>query len=164
MKRFVWFVLGVMMMMSLPSPAGAALSITISEPVFFASGTAELDGTTKRVLDRVSKVMAAPSSTESGLIIYGHTNRKEVPGEQESLALGEKRALAVRDYLVSKGLKTERIKTWSCGWPARSDPTSDGSPKKRRAVIVLDVYIFSRQYQKDILEGYVKEWPLILGC
>ena len=163
MKRFVWFVLGVMLM-SLPAPAGAALSITFSERVFFASGSAELDGTARRVLDRVSKVMAAPSSTESGLIIYGHTDRKEVPGEQESLALGEKRALAVRDYLVSKGLKTERIKTWSCGWPARSDPTGDGSPKSRRAVMVLDVYIFSRRYQKDLLEGGAKEWPLILGC
>ena len=163
MKRFVWLFLAVMLM-SLSAPAGAALSITISEPVYFASGSAELDDAAKRVMDKVFKVMAASSSTESGLIIYGHTDHKEVPGGRESLALGEKRALAVRDYLVSKGLKTERIKTWSCGWPARSDPTSDGSPKKRRAVIVLDVYIFSRQYQKDILEGYVKEWPLILGC
>ena len=162
MKRFVWFVLGVMLM-SLPAPAGAALSITFSERVFFASGSAELDGTARRVLDRVSKEMAA-TSTETGLIIYGYSDHKEVPGEQESLALGEKRALAVKDYLVSKGFERERIKTWSCGWPARSDPTGDGSPKSRRAVMVLDVYIFSRRYQKDILEGGAKEWPLILGC
>ncbi len=163
MKRFVWFVLGVMLV-SLPAPAGAALSITISERVFFASDTAELDDAAKRVLDQVFKVMAASSYTESGLIIYGYSDRKEVPGDRESLALGEKRALAVEDYLVSKGFERERIKTWSCGWPARSDPTSDGSPKNRRAVIVLDVYIFSRRYQKDILEGVAKEWPLILGC
>ena len=162
MKRFAWLFLAVVLMPS-PSPAGA-LSITISERVFFASGSAEFDDAAKRVLDKVFKVMAASSSTESGLIIYGHTDHKEVPGEQESLALGEKRALAVRDYLVSKGLERERLKTWSCGWPARSDPTSDGSPKKRRAVMVLDVYIFSRRYQKDILEGGAKEWPLILGC
>ena len=162
MKRFVWFVLGVMLM-SLSAPAGATLSITISERVYFASGSPEFDDVAKRVLDRVSKEMAA-TSTETGLIIYGYSDHKEVPGDRESLALGEKRALAVKDYLVSKGFEPERIKTWSCGWPARSDPTSDGSPKHRRAVIVLDVYIFSRRYQKDILEGGAKAWPLILGC
>lgn len=162
MKQFVWFALGVMLM-SPPAPAGA-LSIDISGRVYFASGSAELDDKAKRVLDRVSKLMAVKSNTDFGVIIYGHTDRKEVPGEQESLALGEKRAQAVRDYLVSKGLKTERIKTWSCGWPARSDPTSDGSPKKRRVVMEFDVYIFSRRYQKDIREGDIKPWPLILGC
>ncbi len=164
MKRFAWLFLAVMLV-SLPSPSPAgALSITISERVYFASGSAEFDDAAKRVLDKVFKVMAASSSTESGLIIYGHTDHKEVPGDRESLALGEKRALAVKYCLVSKGFEPERIKTWSCGWPARNDPTSDGSPKHRRAIIVLDVYIFSRRYQKDILEGGIKPWPLILGC
>ncbi len=134
MKRFVWFVLGVMLM-SLPSPAGA-LSITISEPVYFASGSAELDDAAKRVLDQVFKLMAVKSNTDVGLIIHGHTDHKEVAASRESLALGEKRAQAVKDYLVSKGIAAKRIATMSYGWSRPTDPTSDDSPKNRRAVIV----------------------------
>ena len=134
MKRFVWFVLGVMMM-SLPVPAGA-LSIDVSERVFFASGSAELDDATKRVLDQVFKFMAVISPAHEGLTIQGHTDHKEVPGGRESLALGEKRAQAVKDYLVSKGIAAKRIAIISYGWFRPTDPTSDDSPKNRRAVMI----------------------------
>ena len=136
MKRFVWFVLGVMLV-SLPAPAGA-LSITISERVYFASGSAELDDAAKRVLDQVFKLMAVKSNTDVGLIISGHTDHKEVPGGRESLALGEKRAQAVKDYLVSKGIAAKRIELMSYGWYRPTYPNSGDWPKNRRAVMVLN--------------------------
>lgn len=136
MKRFVWFVLGVMLV-SLPAPAGA-LSITISERVYFASGSAELDDAAKRVLDQVFKLMAVKSNTDVGLIISGHTDHKEVPGGRESLALGEMRAQAVKDYLVSKGIAAKRIELMSYGWYRPTYPNSGDWPKNRRAVMVLN--------------------------
>ena len=139
MKRLAWLFLAVMLV-SLPAPA-EPLSITISEPVYFASGSAELDDAAKRVLDQVFKVMAVKSNTDVGLIISGHTDHKEVPGGRESLALGEKRAQAVKDYLVSKGIAAKRIATMSYGWYRPTDPTSDDSPKNRRAVIAPNVNI-----------------------
>ena len=135
MKRFVWFVLGVMLV-SLPAPAGA-LSINVGDRVFFASGSAELDDAAKRVLDKVFKVMAS-IDTDSGLIIYGHTDHKEVPGGRESLALGKERARAVKDYLVSKGVAAKRIELMSYGWYRPTYPNSDDWPKNRRAVMILN--------------------------
>ncbi len=137
MKRFVWFVLGVMLV-SLPAPAGA-LSITISERVYFASGSAELDDAAKRVLDQVFKLMAS-FDTDRGLIISGHTDHKEVPGGRESLALGEKRAQAVKDYLVSKGIAAKRIKIISYGWFRPAHPDSGDWPKNRRVVMIPKRY------------------------
>ena len=162
MKRFVWFALGVMLM-SLPAPAGA-LSIDISGRVYFATGSAEFDDKAKRVLDQVLKGMAVTSPAEFGLIIYGHTDRKEVPGEQESLALGEKRAQGVKDYLASKGLERERIKTWSFGWSRPTDPTSDESPKNRRAVILFNEYTGFCEHLKERLEEHLRTGPPIRGC
>jgi len=135
MKRFVWFVLGVMLM-SLPAPAGAT-AINDSERVYFASGSAELDDTAKRVLDQVFKVMAS-FYTDRGLTIDGHTDHKEVPGGRESLALGEKRAQAVKDYLVSKGIAAKRIDIMSYGWYRSAYPNNGDWPKNRRAVMVLN--------------------------
>lgn len=114
MNRFVWFVLGVMLM-SMPSPAGAALSIDISNRVYFASGSAELDDAARYELDRVFKGVATLPA-DIGLTITGHTEEKEVPSSPEAFALGERRARAVTDYLVSKGFEPERIRTRSYGW------------------------------------------------
>ena len=76
--------------------------------VFFASGSAELDDAAKRVLGKqFRKADSFPTDLE--LTITGHTDKKEVPGYREALALGERRAQAVKDYLVSKGLAPERI-------------------------------------------------------
>ncbi len=135
MKRFVWFVLGVMLM-SLPAPAGAT-AINDSERVFFASGSAELDDAAKRVLDRQFAVVVN-FSPRFGIIIYGHTDHKEVPGGQESLALGEERAQAVKNYYISKGIAAKRIEIMSYGWFRPAYPKSGDWPKHRRAVMVLN--------------------------
>ncbi len=161
MKRFVRFVLGVMVM-SLPAPAGA-FSFTMRDQVYFAFGSAELDDAAKRVLDQIFKVMSVTSPAEFGLIIYGHTDRKEVPGDREALALGEKRTQAVKDYLMSKGFEPERIRTWSFGWSRPTDPPSNDSPKSRRAVIVINEFSDACRRLKDRLEEGART-PLILGC
>ena len=137
MKRFGWFVVGVILM-SLPATAGP-LSIYVSDRVYFASGSAELDDTAKRLLDKVFKVMANVD-TDRGLIISGHTDHKEVPGGRESLALGEERAQAVKDYLVSKGIAAKRIEIMSYGWSRPAYRNSGDWPKNRRAVMVLNRY------------------------
>ena len=162
MKRFVWLILAVGLM-SVPAPAGA-LSFTMRDRVYFASGSAELDDAAKRVLDKVSKVMTDSSPTESGLIIYGHTDRKEVPGDREALALGKKRAQVVKDYLASKGLEHERIKTWSFGWSRPTNPSSDNPPKNRRAVILHNEYTGFCEHLKERLEERLRKGPPIRGC
>ena len=142
MKRFVWFVLGVMLM-SLPAPVGATSlypfynyeTKTEFGRVFFASGSTELDDAAKRVLDRQFRVVVS-FPTDYGIIIYGHTDHKEVPGGQESLVLGEERAQAVKNYFISKGIAAKRIDIMSYGWYRPAVPTSGDWSKNRRTVTI----------------------------
>ena len=141
MKRFVWFVLGVMLML-LPAPAGARAIFPfadnakgIYDRVYFASGSAELDEAAKRVLDWQVAWFTRRAPT-IGLKIDGHTDHAEVAGGRESLALGEKRAQSVKDYLVSKGIAAKRIEIMSYGWYRSAYPNSGDWPKNRRAVTI----------------------------
>ncbi len=113
------------------APAGA-LSIDVSDRVYFASGSAELDDAARRTLDRTSKNVAT-FPADIGLTIFGHTEEKEVPSIPEAFALGERRAQAVRDYLVAKGIAPERIRTWSYGWE-RPQVVGGDTSWNRRAV------------------------------
>jgi peptidoglycan-associated lipoprotein len=72
-----------------------------------------------------------------GLIVSGHCDER---GSKEyNMALGEKRALAVKDYLVAKGVSPERVRTVSYG---EEKPAMDGHDestfsKNRRAELEL---------------------------
>ncbi len=87
-------------------------------------------------VSKVNLVACAGPAEPDGLIISGHTDHKEVPGGRESLALGERRAQAVKDYFVSKGIATDRIAIMSYGWYRPDETTTDASPKNRRTVTI----------------------------
>ncbi|MCP4394826.1 MAG: peptidoglycan-associated lipoprotein Pal [Alphaproteobacteria bacterium] len=71
------------------------------------------------------------------VVIEGHADER---GTREyNLALGERRANSVKDYLVSKGVSANRIKTISYGKerPAVAGSNSAAWAKNRRAVTVV---------------------------
>lgn len=70
--------------------------------------------------------------------IEGHTDER---GTREyNLALGERRANSVRDYMIALGVDPNRIKTISYGKERPVDPSSneDAWSRNRRAVTVVD--------------------------
>ena len=70
--------------------------------------------------------------------IDGHTDER---GTREyNLALGERRANSVRDYMIALGVDPNRIKTISYGKERPVDPSSneDAWSRNRRAVTVVD--------------------------
>jgi peptidoglycan-associated lipoprotein len=72
------------------------------------------------------------------LIVQGHADER---GTREyNLSLGERRAVAVKKYLVGLGLNSEKIETISFGkeQPADTAHTDAAWAKNRRAVILLD--------------------------
>ena len=72
------------------------------------------------------------------MIVEGHADER---GTREyNLALGDRRATAVRDYLLAKGLNSARIRTVSYGKerPAVSGSNEDAWEKNRRAATVLN--------------------------
>lgn len=72
-----------------------------------------------------------------GLIIEGHCDERGT--EQYNMALGERRAYAAKEYLVSLGIDATRVKTQSFGEerPFDSGTTEAAFAKNRRAHLVL---------------------------
>ena len=71
------------------------------------------------------------------LQIAGHTDN--VGNDQVNLILSKKRAEAVRDYLVSKGVPADRIRTLFFGetQPIASNDTEEGRQKNRRVEMTI---------------------------
>lgn len=78
--------------------------------VFFAIGSSDLSQAAIAILDRQADVLIRYPRIYIDLI--GHTDwLVEADSKDGYIALGYKRSLAVRDYLVKKGIAPERIST-----------------------------------------------------
>lgn len=107
------------------------------KPVFFEFDRAELGLEAQRVLDGNAAWLTRPDNLEVRFIIQGHC---DVRGTDEyNLALGDKRAQVVRNYLVSKGVDPIRIGTVSFGEerPFALGNTEEDHALNRRAHFVL---------------------------
>ena len=85
------------------APTPAAACTTPVPVIFFATGSAEVDEASGRILDRL---VVALHRSEAGrglrYVIMGHGDRAGT--EEYNLALSRRRAEAVRDYLLERGI------------------------------------------------------------
>jgi len=87
------------------------------EPVYFAFDNYNVSSQQVPKIEAAAKYMQANSSV--GLIIEGHCDER---GSAEyNMGLGEKRALAVREYLVNLGIPETRLQTISYGLERPAD-------------------------------------------
>lgn len=111
--------------------------IKVTDRVFFDFDRSSLRPEGKSVLDQQAEWFKNHSKDE--ILIEGHT---DVRGKASyNMKLGKRRADAVRDYLVGKGINASRIRTVSYG-ETRPDvvnaKTSEDHQKNRRAVTVIN--------------------------
>ena len=79
--------------------------IKVGDRILFGYDSSELDDDDRSVLDNQAKFLNQNPSLK--VTIEGHCDER---GTREyNLALGEKRASAVKDYLISVGINSERI-------------------------------------------------------
>ena len=110
--------------------------IAVGDRVLFGYDSSELSQEAKLTLDKQSRFLRVNS--DATFTIEGHCDER---GTREyNLALGEKRATAVRDYLVIEGISPDRIRVISYG---KEKPAVVGSndmawSKNRRAVTTID--------------------------
>jgi peptidoglycan-associated lipoprotein len=73
---------------------------------------------------------------EAQIIVYGHTD--QVGTRSYNLALGERRANAIKDYLVKEGISAFRIEVVSYGFekPVMPGFTKEACAANRRAEII----------------------------
>lgn len=108
---------------------------TIGDRVLFAVDQSTLSPQGRAVLDGQAGWLAQNSDYTA--VIEGHADEQ---GTREyNLALGARRANAVQEYLVSKGISSARLKVVSYGKERPIEVCSDEAcySKNRRAVTVL---------------------------
>lgn len=102
----------------------------VLEDVQFPAGKATLTGESQARLDAVVEYMTHKKSAR--IEISGHTDN--VGNEKANKKLSQKRADAVRDYLVSKGIDASRLDAVGYGdeKPLVPNDTPEGRQKNRR--------------------------------
>ncbi|PYQ80231.1 MAG: peptidoglycan-associated lipoprotein Pal [Acidobacteria bacterium] len=105
------------------------------KPVFFALDSDELTSDAQKSLDDNAALLKRYSTW--AVTIEGHCDERGTA--EYNLALGERRAVAARAYLVSLGVPADRLRTVSYGKEFPFDPGHDESAysKNRRAHFVV---------------------------
>ncbi len=112
------------------------LEINVGDRVFYAFDSSALSAESRTTIERWAAWLKTYPANR--VIVEGHADER---GTREyNLALGERRADAARDYLVSLGVDTNRVKIVSFG---KERPAVPGSNERawaqnRRAVMVID--------------------------
>jgi peptidoglycan-associated lipoprotein len=105
------------------------------QPVYFELDSSEVSGDGQKTLQNNAQLMKKYGTWQ--VTIEGHCDERGTP--EYNLALGERRALAARTYLVSLGVPTERLKIISYGkeFPFDAAHTEAAWAKNRRAHFVV---------------------------
>lgn len=106
-------------------------------PVFFPFDSYTLTEEAKLTLDGNIRWLNMFENRHIRFVIEGHTDARGT--EEYNLALGDKRASTVKDYLVRNGIDESRIMTVSMGEerPFDTSGTDDGHALNRRAHFVI---------------------------
>ncbi len=105
------------------------------KPVFFAFDSDELDDVARQALNDNAQVLKNYPAWV--IAIEGHCDERGTA--EYNLALGDRRAQAARNYLLSLGVSAARIRTVSYGKEFPFDPghTEDSWAKNRRAQFMV---------------------------
>jgi outer membrane protein OmpA-like peptidoglycan-associated protein len=110
--------------------------ITLSGSVLFASNKYALLNTAMTKLDQVAEALKAQDS-DKRMVVEGHTDSQGPDSINQPLSLN--RATAVRDYLVSRGVASEKIRAvgMGSGKPITDNKTAENRANNRRVEIVI---------------------------
>jgi peptidoglycan-associated lipoprotein len=108
----------------------------VTDRVLFGYDSAELTGEARATIEKWARILNQASGTR--VVIEGHCDER---GTREyNLALGERRATMVRNYLTSIGVPAARIQTLSYGKekPVVVASNEQSWAQNRRGVLVID--------------------------
>lgn len=109
------------------------LATGVADRVFFGTNSSKLTTAAKATLDKQADYI---KSSKISVVIEGHADER---GTREyNLALGERRANTVSDYLMTKGIAKTSIKVISYGKerPVNTDSSPLAWSQNRRSVTV----------------------------
>jgi outer membrane protein OmpA-like peptidoglycan-associated protein len=101
----------------------------------FANASWTLSSSDKVTANTLTQVLMEPANASKVVEIGGHTN--SVGGEAYNQDLSQKRAEAVRDYLVANGVPADRLKTVGYGSGQPVPGTDPAAPENRRVMLTM---------------------------
>lgn len=109
--------------------------VTLSGSVLFSSNQSTLLPAAEMRLNEVGEALM--TSKERSITIEGHTDSRGT--DAANVSLSQRRADAVRSYLVSRGYEPDRIRARGMGraQPIASNDSAEGRANNRRVEIVL---------------------------
>ncbi|MCK9211821.1 MAG: OmpA family protein [Ignavibacteriaceae bacterium] len=112
------------------------LVITLSGSVLFASGKSALLPAAQNRLNQVAEALMA--TKERRLTVEGHTDSQGSSNSNQSLS--QRRADAVRSYLISRGYPGDLIQAQGIGEdrPVADNTSAEGRANNRRVEIIVD--------------------------
>ena len=117
-----------------PPPPPAPKKIELSADAYFDFNKATLKPAGK---EKIDAEVVAPMKEHPNLraLVEGHTD--SIGSDAYNQRLSERRANAVRDYMVSRGIDAQRIMTkgWGKSKPIASNKTKEGRARNRRVEI-----------------------------
>lgn len=115
---------------------GEGIKVTLKENMInFAFDSSNLMSSAKTNLDKLAQVLI--NNSDTNINIYGHTDSKG--SDSYNLSLSERRANAVKAYLVAKGISPNRIFAMGRGEsePVASNDTETGRAENRRVEFAI---------------------------
>ncbi|MDP2342050.1 MAG: OmpA family protein [Deltaproteobacteria bacterium] len=110
--------------------------VELKESVFFDSGKATIQARSSSLLDQIAQVMKAHPEVKK-IRIEGHTD--SAGADDKNLELSKKRARAVLDALLTRGIEPARLDSEGFGEtkPIADNKTKDGKAQNRRVELAI---------------------------
>jgi len=115
------------------TPDGQSILVNLPDGVTFAVNSSEISPGFQTTLDQISNSLV--QYPDSLVDVMGHTD--STGSDEYNMALSQRRAAAVGDYLVLRGVSRARIETIGYGerYPVASNDTPEGRARNRRVEI-----------------------------
>ncbi|WP_395376695.1 OmpA family protein [Marinicella sp. W31] len=110
------------------------LLITLGDVLFEFNQSELKSGAARNLMPLAKALIERPQQT---VVVEGHTD--SVGSKEYNKQLSERRAVAVKDYLVAQGIALERISTQGLGpdFPIASNNSEGGRQQNRRVEVIL---------------------------
>lgn len=99
-------------------------------------------GSSEKSLEELYSMLK--NNTDISVEIGGHTNNLMYPNEVRALELSTSRAKSVADWLISKGVSSDRVRYKGYGWTKPVEPNTSPEGRKRNQRVEVTILTFGR--------------------
>lgn len=117
-----------------PTPAPAAKPASINMQINFDFNSDRIAGNSEQTMATLAKALASPQLETRSFTVIGHTDAKGSPGYNK--ALSDRRAAAVRRYLVEHGVASARLRAVGKGESQLLNADDPDGAENRRVEIM----------------------------